>query len=1462
MERRSLEKAVCTLLFGILLMAGCSGGSDAGSEAGDNAPAGTNAPTADIGPDRTGIVTRNMAAPRPEEIIFFSAPGSGGIEWSWSVDSAEDPSAEFRLTSRNTRATGFYADKPGQYSLSLVVGDGQGTTLSDTVSVRLVMDRDADGLEDDVDMDRDGDGFLNAVDRFPDDRASHYDDDGDGTGNYYTMDVDRDGVDDVEDDFAVTPEKQEYVVYAESKESGLSNRNDGVSVSEDAGVMPGRITGALYSDGAKPDIDYFKITLDSSGRYTAVLNGSSAAMHPVLAVLLASGKSVVATATALPFSKGSTAVSMMIVAPGDYYLNITDASGTSDPAWNYHVRIFADQDFDGIPDELEIALDSNEFTSDSDGDGIPDGVEISPALLDWASHSDPDGDGMPGWWDSDSDGDGIPDGVEFLTAEKHPDLTPETLSLLNDADGDGVPNFLDTDSDGNGIPDPVEAGVNPTDPLDSDGDGIPDFADTDDDDDGLVDSRDADRLTPLAPSYNADSLSTPEGPMMLRDFINDTLGITGVARAGDAVTLSGHNLPSMTEDAVMIIRGETGVLNLTPDLADEEGLHFTWPPDIHGGTVLVSLAGGGCVTDPLDVLAVDGTAPILNNADFDGSRATLYGFNLKANLTVNFTGSSTVYDNSTGSADRVTVWVPAGTVTGPVFVSSSRGDSNVIYIELYKNISGRVALPAGSPVDVTALNVSWSVHPDNERYPDASGNFSTRVDMNAPTIVTALIQEPTPDGSEKYAVFLEALALQDDAFVVMDSRGTALAMVWGALSVHALVSESDLSDARDLINGLGEVTALGEKLEQKLASDPYLRNKDDADLARTAADALVAAAAAIEGELNSGSFTPPPAFPTFKDLLSTEGADITPKEVDDIQVYEDGNSGNIAVENDSMLYLSVQITSRDGKILTPHISGIWGMVPPQGYLGGAWVKSDFNQPRRKDSTVQIITPGCDTHFDPKRKVPWTHPAYKWITSRTVIERIISPVIGTVMSFKDLGPKFVPVKIVTVVLADSTDLGGSLESFSNGDVTGGVKEFIYFLWADFSKCGPIAKALFTQASQSAASAVVGTMIRRLSAKVAARLSPIGGLLGVIDILGIASNVITVGKTVTDITTTDNVIEFDVDFPLDIDAVIPGKVKADGKNKAFIIQGQGFSPIVEERGNALYSWSITRYPEVVFMDRNGNEYVIDATQIAPDGKRMTVTVPGWWLDKNTKGPLKVIVHHPKSEPDCKVEKDPAVILVEDVELSSIEPEKGGKNAPATVYGAGFSALVSENAVMVGTKAAPVTTASETALGIVIPDLEPGQYDVKARVRFDGTWGDWSNPVVYEVAEGKVKITVCDDGGLKDDAFALYVDGGYQGTLYASPGAYCATYDMDLSADVHTAMLAGIEAPDDVGTYSISFSGVSGVTGDPLSGSDLVPGVNRYFTFYVSTPAPVVSATGFKVFPYTPAVPDPELMKLRRP
>jgi hypothetical protein len=130
-----------------------------------------------------------------------------------------------------------------------------------------------------------------------------------------------------------------------------------------------------------------------------------------------------------------------------------------------------------------------------------------------------------------------------------------------------------------------------------------------------------------------------------------------------------------------------------------------------------------------------------------------------------------------------------------------------------------------------------------------------------------------------------------------------------------------------------------------------------------------------------------------------------------------------------------------------------------------------------------------------------------------------------------------------------------------------------------------------------------------------------------------------------------------------------------------------------------------------------------------------------------------------------------------------------------------------------------------------------------------------VRYEVLASQVSIRVCDNGSAKDDAFALYVDGLYLGTMNAARGAFCETYRPFLDPGPHTAMLVGIEAPDSVGTYSVTFSGVTGLSGDARSGSDLVPGVRKRYAFEVSTRASTSAA--LTTAPYTPPAHDPEAL-----
>ena len=84
----------------------------------------------------------------------------------------------------------------------------------------------------------------------------------------------------------------------------------------------------------------------------------------------------------------------------------------------------------------------------------------------------------------------------------------------------------------------------------------------------------------------------------------------------------------------------------------------------------------------------------------------------------------------------------------------------------------------------------------------------------------------------------------------------------------------------------------------------------------------------------------------------------------------------------------------------------------------------------------------------------------------------------------------------------------------------------------------------------------------------------------------------------------------------------------------------------------------------------------------------------------------------------------------------------------------------------------------------------------------------------------ITVCDNGSAKDDNFALDVNNQRIGQTQTTNSKYCFTFPITLSEGLHKAALSGLDAPDGIGTYSITFNGVSSVLGDSLSDSDLEP------------------------------------------
>ncbi len=121
-----------------------------------------------------------------------------------------------------------------------------------------------------------------------------------------------------------------------------------------------------------------------------------------------------------------------------------------------------DTDSDGLPDYIEIMLESDTFNSDTDGDGLLDGFEFSYLLTD-PTLSDTDMNGISDC-DEDEDLDGLSNGreQEIGTFPSKVDSDSDGLS-----DGDEVTiyntNPLSYDTDGDGLSDNEELkfGLNP-----------------------------------------------------------------------------------------------------------------------------------------------------------------------------------------------------------------------------------------------------------------------------------------------------------------------------------------------------------------------------------------------------------------------------------------------------------------------------------------------------------------------------------------------------------------------------------------------------------------------------------------------------------------------------------------------------------------------------------------------------------------------------------------------------------------------------------------------------------------------------------------------------------------------------------------------------------------------------------------------------------------------------------------
>lgn len=1134
----------------------------------------------------------------------FALDGSGSFDadadpltYAWTI--VEAPDGNTATVQNPAQPTAWFATAtPGSYVFRLEVQDGEDAAATQ-VTVQILA----------PDGDDDGDGIPDAQDPFPNDPVELFDTDGDGIGNWAQKDEDGDGVPDVDDYMPFDPARS---AYPETVETESNDTYAEANAANEA--IPVRFVGTIQ---ASDDSDIFSFQATEGEVICATLTTGAAGFQPRLRITDSMGfPGLEAKLTLGPINTFQVAALTKISRTGTWYVVVEDSTGNGEPGFDYIVDVFPDADGDGLDDLRELALGCNPFTPDRDGDGIPDAAEM-------VGDHDRDGDGIPNWLDPDSDGDGIPDAVEGAW----------------DADGDGVANFLDLDSDGNGIPDSVEAGSNPAQPHDTSMNGIPDFLDPDNDGDGIPDVDDPEPYAALVPGYR-----------VLVERVEVDFGegrvLAGMARAGDLLNVVGSGFSTArTGNRVLFYTAGGVAVPVTPVAATATTLTVVVPDQLGLAAVAV-LVGDTDLSQPTPLRLLSDTNPILFELSDDlraiGDSLTIEGINLDYTVEV-FLGGKTVAPSSV-SPTSFQVTVPAGAETGQVFVRGVKGESsNALPIQVNRSVAVQIVLPLNGTVPMAELRV-LSAAILGEQAPDGQGNVPVMANGAGVDYVKVLVREDIAGRTDpELAIYLLATVFPDDADVVVDTTSTALALVFQHAPIVERVAPESWVALRHILRSLPDVQALKNLVETELVAHPLFLTTSHESLDYIAAllAACEACAAAADAGIADGLLAaakPPAAGGARGDKYTSPPIVAPTHEQFDIMVKPHGETGFLAIENDTQMYLSARFMSYDGKDpLVSHVTSAVDpeMIGPQGWGWSFWAGEKaytVEKTKLANCRISVCTPGVLPPAGPD------DVGYH-LFQRTFVERIILPPVNSA-----LGARFDSGIMLNILRDHVTDFGILMaQAYRTGDIKAPLLAVLNVIADDISSGSFKIPAAI--AEKFGKGKLVEEAKARVAKTVAAALFPGAGwavtLLQNIDTLNAATSV---GLCITDILGTPGQVEFDVVWQMEVHDVYPRVlVKPDNTNADFtapqriVLRGAGFAPI--KKGVWPFNNRIA-HPVVRFIDEG--EDGAEPFEVGPamfyeenDTRRRNgrplytaddITLELDWISRrNLVGPVRVMVIH---------------------------------------------------------------------------------------------------------------------------------------------------------------------------------------------------------------------------------------------
>lgn len=1336
------------------------------------------------GKDTVSVVEQwpNASAPN---MAVFSGNGTVGLDPVWVVNNFPENS-QFYLSSNNTPEVTFYADTVGEYEITLTVINEIGRPSTASHIVNVVADADGDGIIDEEDADADGDGFTGAEDLFPNDKASHRDSDGNGVSNYAQEDEDGDGVVDYLDAYPFDAERTSFEEYLEPENERFTN--DGILISEKTGLTAPVAISGQFNDEVGFDQDFYEINFPE-GRYTINVN-TSGENTPVLSIIESNGTPLPSRDLNAESSIYDASYTALIPSDGLYYLVVT--SEVSDKV-DYSLNVVIDSDQDGVSDSVEIAIDSNELNPDTDGDQIPDGIEISQLE---ESLSDIDGDGIPSWWDLESDGDNISDAFE------------SRIRFPQNSDNDNGANFVDTDSDGNGVPDQVEAGSNPLSPVDTDNDGVPDIYDIDNDNDGLQDIIDDDILTARLPE--PDPTFTPDAFGIKRiSYPNFTS--SNQCEVGGIAVIEVVNTPA-SASVTVLLKNDGEATEVDYEIID--GNYVIECTEAMLGRANLAVTAGGLISGNYGINVVPVGSMVLDSVEYDNGRVTLSGNNLNQPYSIvseNFT--QRVNNNANDSASFDSVVLDEGYEDGEAAIVVNGDVVATFFISAFNDtlsvsIENTLPLNAGSSLTLdTGFGTDFNVE-----------QGSTVADINSLSAQRIYVLETvtTSDGEKTYwvgggisAPWMDTLELTPETL--------ALSLMLESIPVDLSLTENK-SVYEELLS-LDEVVKLGLHLTEALQNDSDYLSGFDVYTTNVYGDALEAVTTTASASVAA---------------ISSD-FDFDPGEVDDIKVKS--QSGDVKIENDTRSYLAVQAVDRNGDVIKPgySVNTMWdaNMISPQfGFFQIAKEGDVYKKVR--SSTVNVLTAGFDVEHAPLIRNSMLSDTQKkvkeLINIRSITDEVYVPLAVELLSTGLKVSKVDKHKLRDFLLAhgyfvisETAETLGDGQGFDS--LLGDIRDAFIKLGTDTVLIAKIAQEY-------------NISIGKVTAKWSLRSVPVlGQLLAAKDIAALSGSAISIGKALYDFYTIDGSIDFTHEADIKLVSIDPSVVSPDFQPVNVAIQGEGMEPY---RDNYL---SISTYrPRLMLLKGGSTEKVGSYTlhDITNGGTEAKLTLPGkLFQEDNVVYDAYLYFDDPRTEEKSETLTN-ALEVKDDLVITSLSQPTAYINQRISINGSGFDSNPERNIIRIGGEEVRVLSAYKDKLFFSLPStFADGTYEVFVeKLNAQGEVIEQSNALQLIVASSSTVIRVCDNGRLKDDNFSLTVNGFYAGTTETSIFRPCKDFNVSLGLGANTVILAGIEAPDGIGTYSIEFPSNVRLSSNsaPLNGEDLTPDVPpKQYTVYLDSIEP---------------------------